>query len=1027
MALLAFASFDALAQQQFTGAAAAQLCPGSQKILINKQSHVASFISFGNESRIASATIFEKLRPVLAIQSDDSWKLIRADKDEMGMTHERYQQYYKNVKVKNGIYLVHSRNGNVVSANGMWLDGLNMSAAPALTEKQSLDKALATINAVHYRWQLAEEEALLKRRTNDPTATWYPKGELVIVSENGSAFNRNMHLAWKFDVFASQPLSRDFIYVDAQTGAILYKQTRIHDVDVAATGNTMYSGTQSFTCDNYGTNQYRLRETARGLGVETYNLNGGTNYGNATDFTNNSTNWTSTTNDDNAAYDAHWGAEKTYDYYVSQHNRNGIDNAGMAMLSYVHYSSNYNNAFWDGTEMTYGDGSQTSGGFNPLVAIDVCGHEFTHGVDEHTANLDYQDESGALNESFSDVFGTAIEFYAKPSSADFLMGEEITVTPNTALRSMQNPNLYGDPDCYTGTNWYTGTGDNGGVHTNSGVQNFWFYLLCQGGSGTNDLGNTYSVTGIGVTDAARIAYRSLSMYLVNTSQYADARTYSIQAAEDLFGPCSPEVTATANAWYACGVGSVYSPTVNAAFAADVTSSCSVPVTINFTNNSSNASNATWYFGDNTTSTTYNPSHTYAASGTYNVKLVVSSVCGTDSVLQSSYITINAPATPAVTGASSCTSPASMTLTATGTGTLNWYTQASGGTPVATGTSYTTPSISTTTTYYVESQVAQAPGNVGPASYNFGTGGQHNNTSTQYLTFDVLQPCTLATAVVNAGAAGNRTFTLWDSQGNQLNQYTVNSIPSGVSTITLNIPLTPGSYRIGGTQMNLYRNNSGANYPYTLSNAVTITGSSAGSAYYYYLYNWTINLAPCTGPRVPVNATIGLANVALDLSAVDTVCFNATAPFTLTGGSPAGGTYSGNGVSGGVFDPTAAGPGAQTITYTYTDINGCSGTATQTILVDVCTGVQGYSDINTMNIYPNPNDGNFMLDVQLGKALPNVDVRAFDLLGQSVLDTRYDLAAGTTHIAVDASKWAKGVYLLQVRTEQGVMTKRVVVR
>lgn len=1027
LAVLAFTAAAASAQRTFTGNDADGICPGAKTVVVNKQSRVPSFIVFGQGQVPVSENGFERIRRPLNMQEADSWKKLRSMNDQFGYSHTRYQQLYNGIPVVGGEYIIHERNGFVESANGMFFDGLTLSASPALSETAALEKAKAFVHATRYKWEVAGEEAMLKAIRQDPAATYFPKGELMIVAEKGDIFARDMHLAWRFDIYAAEPMSRRYVYVDAQSGAIVHSVNRIHEIDVPGTANTMYSGTQNITCDNFGSGQYRLREAARGQGIQTLNLNNSTNQGNAVDFTNTGTNWTSTTNDDHAAYDAHWGAEKTYDYYFTQHNRDGIDGNGMLMVSYVHYGSNYNNAFWDGQSMSYGDGSQTSGGFNPLTAIDVCGHEFTHGVTENTANLDYQDESGALNESFSDIFGTAIEFYAKPQTANFLMGEQITVTPNTALRSMNNPNQYGDPDCYNGTNWYTGTADNGGVHTNSGVQNFWFYLLCQGGTGTNDLGNSYSVTGLGVTNAALIAFRNLTVYLISTSQYADARTYAIQSAQDIFGACTPEVNATANAWYACGVGGVYSPVAAASFTSDITSGCSVPMTVNFTNTSSNVSNAVWNFGDNGTSTQYNPSHVYTASGTYNVQLVVSGACGADSVLQSSYITVNAPAAPAVTSAATCSVPGSVTLTASGTGTLGWYTQASGGTPVSTGTSYTTPSLSSTTTYYVESQVAQAAGNVGPATYSFGGGGMHNNTSTQYLTFDVFQNCTLNTALVNSGAAGNRTFTLWDSQGNQINQYTVN-VPSGVNTITLNIPLTPGSYRIGGTQMNLYRNNSGPAYPYTFNNVVSITGSSAGSGYYYYLYNWSVTPAPCVGPRVPVTASIGAPLVSYSSADYDTVCYNFTAPFALTGGSPSGGSYSGPGVSNNMFDPAAAGPGMHTITYSYTDTqNGnCTGTATQTIFVDICMGVTELQPLNGLLVFPNPAGESFTVLWQ--SASPqSATVRITDLLGQVVFDRNMENTASSARLDVNAAGWAKGVYLLQVKTGDAVKTQRVVIR
>ena len=322
----------------------------------------------------------------------------------------------------------------------------------------------------------------------------------------------------------------------------------LHDANAAGSAVTGYSGTQTITTDSYNSS-YRLREIGRGNGIQTFNLNKGTNYNTATDFTDADNNWNNVNaNKDQYATDAHWGAEKTYDYYKVKYNRNSIDNAGFAIKSYVHYSTNYFNAFWDGSRMTYGDGDASDGN-KPLTALDVCGHEITHGLTSFTSNLTYSGESGAMNEGFSDIFGTAIEFYARPSNADWLIGKDFYT-----IRSMSNPNAYSQPDTYQGTYWYTGSGDNGGVHTNSGVLNYWFYLLSVGGSGTNDKGTAFNVTGIGIDKAAAIAFRLNTVYLVSTSKYADARTKAITAAQDLYGATSAEATQTANAWTAVGVG-----------------------------------------------------------------------------------------------------------------------------------------------------------------------------------------------------------------------------------------------------------------------------------------------------------------------------------------------------------------------------------------------------------------------------------------------------------------------------------------
>jgi subtilisin-like proprotein convertase family protein len=195
--------------------------------------------------------------------------------------------------------------------------------------------------------------------------------------------------------------------------------------------------------------------------------------------------------------------------------------------------------------------------------------------------LTYSYESGALNESFSDIFGISTDFFARPSTANWTLGDQ-SYTPATSgdgIRYMNNPNLEGDPDTYHGTNWYTGTGDNGGVHYNSGVQNFWYYLLCTGGVGTNDVGFSYNVAGITMNKARQIAYRNNTFYLTSGSQYADAAFYAVKSANDIFGNCSSESFSTKNAWDAVGV--VGAPLNSAATASVVGGTCSGS-TIQFT-------------------------------------------------------------------------------------------------------------------------------------------------------------------------------------------------------------------------------------------------------------------------------------------------------------------------------------------------------------------------------------------------------------------------------------------------------------
>src|SRR5207302_224600 len=173
---------------------------------------------------------------------------------------------------------------------------------------------------------------------------------------------------------------------------------------------------------------------------------------------------------------------------------------------------------------------------NGLTAIDITGHELTHGVTQYTCNLVYSKEPGAMNESMSDIMGKSVQFYTKPADNSWILSNDM----NWEIRSFANPKADGQPDTYKGTNWVTSSSDNYGVHTNSGVGNYMFYLLVAGGSGTNDIGNAYTVNGIGISEADQILYRTETVYLTSTSQYADWRTACINAATDLYGAASNE-------------------------------------------------------------------------------------------------------------------------------------------------------------------------------------------------------------------------------------------------------------------------------------------------------------------------------------------------------------------------------------------------------------------------------------------------------------------------------------------------------
>ena len=567
-ALLALGTLAASTAQAQDGALRVQ-----NKVLGENSQPVLVQFNAAGKTAYRGVEAVQVLRQELAQTNADQMRKIRVETDQLGFIHEKFAQYYQGVRVEHADYTVHAKGGTVESISGDFEKISGLNTAPSLSASAALKRALAFVSAQKYMWQDLDEETGLKQDTNNSAASYYPQGELVIVrNELGrqTGSRGQSVLAWKFNVYAQEPVSRAYVYVDAQTGEVVLKDDIIKHTGATGTFATAYSGTRSIN-DGTTTGGYFLRETTRGLGIETYNMKKGTSYSKAVDFVDADNNWTAAeynnANFDNVAGDAHAGAQATYDYWKAVHGRNSYDNAGAKIKSYVHYSRNYENAYWNGSVMTYGDGAST---FRPLTALDVCGHEIGHAVCQSTANLTYSNESGAMNEGLSDIWGASIEDYSVKTlgvvssgvtpKSTWLIGEEIDKT-GPALRSMSDPKSQGQPDYYKGINWYTGTSDNGGVHTNSGVLNFWYYLVANGKSGTNEKGVQYVIASQGLAAAAKITFRMESVYMVAGSTYAQARTYSIQAATDLFGATSAQVQAVTNAWNAVGV------TTGATFAA----------------------------------------------------------------------------------------------------------------------------------------------------------------------------------------------------------------------------------------------------------------------------------------------------------------------------------------------------------------------------------------------------------------------------------------------------------------------------
>ena len=812
-----------------------------EKVLYSGYSSVPSLVVFSKGKEISLSGVTSFLSNYFEDGTTFSLKLVDSQIDELGYVHYRYQQMIGGIPVTYAYYMVHTQGQRVVSMHGQLFDRIHV-ASKQIEVPNAIQSARDFVSAERYMWEDISEETLLKRQTGDIDATYSPSAELVYFVSPSDLY-RPATLAYKTTIYASKPLSKQAVFVDATLGTVLFSENLLHFKDVKGFANTVYSGVQTITTDSSSAG-YVLREVGRGNGIETYNLRNTTSFSSAVDFTDKNNVWdTINSQKDQYAVDAHWGAEKTYDYYLEKHARNSIDNKGFKLINMVHYGTSFGNAYWDGNRMVYGDGDGVNTK-NPLVSLDIIGHEITHGLTFNTAKLVLQNESGALNESFSDIFGATIDWYARPDKANWKVGDEIS----PIFRSLEDPSSTKHPDTYQGEYWIPLNGsDYGGVHSNNGVQNYWYYLLVQGGSGTNDLGKTFSVKGIGIDKAAAIVYRNLTVYMTSLSNFQDARFYSIQAAIDLYGSCSNEVESVTNAWYAVGVGAAYTSTISANFEMEYEKNC-YPYKVRFINKSISDQELSyqWQFGDSIVSSEVSPTHVYVQPGKYAVQLISKSkqICaGKDSVgIRSAFVEFVIPKPTLV---QVCEKDSLIQLVASISEPFAWYASDTSTIAIDTLSKLNLQNPLKDTIFYLKTRKPAID-----TSWRVGITDLSSNTvyipgTERTLIFDVSSPVTLKSVLVNASESGIRIIELRNASGEIIATKSV-ELSMGENRVQLNFELTPGlNYQLGlgGTLGKLLRTRESVNYPYEIAGVLRIKGSNAtdgfGLFYYYFFYDWEV--------------------------------------------------------------------------------------------------------------------------------------------------------------------------------------------
>lgn len=524
----------------------------------NAQDTVSTKVkSFAKSSSLTAKNIFEVKKEAFDLSASDKMQL-KSISDNHGRILATYQQLHNSVPVEGAIYKVRE-NKTKIDAFGYTAKKLSVSSSYKVSATAALENALKKVNAKQYIWESKKLGALL-----DKNISTKPQGELVYVGPNFSSELKEYYLTWKFDIYAINPQSSQTIYVDANSGKIvliidLNRDASFEDQRLGR-GKSRYAGDVTFNTKQYA-DGYRLEGLQGKYNVPMYTMNLNHNDQASdeviTDFIDEDNIWNElhNKNNDEVAIDIHWGMQKTIEYYGEKFDRNSIDNKGMTIIGLAHLGNNVENASWTGGWAQFGDGYDT-----PYVGLGITAHELTHGVTRFTAGLIYQGESGAMNESFSDIFGVSVEFYVGKDKKDdiWMLGNELYT--HGSMRSMSNPKAQGQPDTYGGINWANTSNinyDNGGVHINSGITNYWFYLLSEGGQGVNDLNNSYNVKAIGLAKAEKIAYITLTEYLSPSSNFSDMRRATLMVAEDLYGLGSEEYKQVTNAWYAIGIGAAY--------------------------------------------------------------------------------------------------------------------------------------------------------------------------------------------------------------------------------------------------------------------------------------------------------------------------------------------------------------------------------------------------------------------------------------------------------------------------------------
>jgi bacillolysin len=503
------------------------------------------WLNFKQEAKVNPKTLFKDYAEAFHLLKGNEMIIQSEETDSLGMTLYRYAQFFKNIEVENAGYLVRAKAGLAISANGrLAYDFQPETIREPISEERAWAIAKARIPSERYFKGENLSDDLMD--TSDAALQYRPKGVQMFV-EDPRETGGERRLAWVFKVYAHPfDLSKQ-VYINAADGSI-FKELPLFPNCETGSGPVTFRGTQSINTQKKG-DRFYLTDDCNGNTLRAALLD---DKGKIVDIFDDDNNWAG--NNPSVVTSA-WGLTAVYDYFRLIHNRIGYDgkNGNSSVFNDPKMRNNGHNATGGGGSIRIGlaNAGDDNDDYNTL---DIIGHEFTHSVIETSSKLSYDStqESAALNESFCDIFGQMVEQEIEGvTQKEWVIGDNKGCTSPYICRDLMNPKAFNNPDTYNGNFWQSPAVS---PHNNGSVQNRWFALLTDGGSGTNsELGTQYNVTGIGIVKARKIAYRNLTFYQSAFSNYFDARDGSIMAAQDLYGVNSKVVGEVIKAWCAVGL------------------------------------------------------------------------------------------------------------------------------------------------------------------------------------------------------------------------------------------------------------------------------------------------------------------------------------------------------------------------------------------------------------------------------------------------------------------------------------------